>query len=109
VQVEEPESVESPEATPAHPPGNKTANSDQMDSTSGSTSSMQYSKMYYKAQNAYGFRQLSGCKSQVFQVLNKLWPKEKLEQLANETLQKLNSGQNVLAVAEWAKAQAKSV
>jgi hypothetical protein len=76
VQVEEPESVESPEVTPAHPP----ANSAQMDSTSGSPSSMKYSKMYYKAQNAYGLRQLSGCQSQVFQVLNKLWPKEKLEQ-----------------------------
>ena len=108
-QVEEDESVESPEATPALPAGNQAAESpSQMDSTSGSTSSMRYSKMYYKAQNAYGFRQLSGCKSQVFKVLGKSWSKDRLEQLANETLEKLNSGQNVLAVAAWAKAQAKS-
>jgi hypothetical protein len=113
-QFEEHESVESPEspevleATPANPPANPLANSPgQMGGTSSSTSSMRYCKMYYKDQNAYGFRQLSGSKSQVFQVLSKSWPRDRREQLANDTLERLNSGQNVRAVAAWAKAKAK--
>jgi hypothetical protein len=64
-----------------------------------------YLKMFYKNTGAFGFRERGG--GQVFQLVCKKMPKAQLEKLADQVLDRLNAGQNVLAVRDWAKEQLK--
>ena len=88
-----------PEPEPKRKPGNKQAVA--ADDLPGK----RYSRMYYKAANAYGLRQNFGEKRQVISISKKGVAKLDLQSIAERALERLHAGGDEAEVKAWVHAK----
>ena len=113
VDPEEPEDPEDPEEESLDPeslPSSRSvcaaaSSQCQPGAVASATTPRTYHKMFYKSSNKYGIRQKFFSHQQIFQFDRSGMPREILDRLAQQVLDRLHSGMGEKEAGEWVKRQ----